>query len=452
MEDANAWAHRMFGGADLGHMLRTGSLVRVAALQASAPEKNTYQMTAGDDAGREAAYRLFRNDAVDADAIFEAGARSVLEQARASKTILSIGDSTSLGYEHSAAAELGPLSTNERARHRGWLVHTEVFFDPDAGMFLGPVYQKRWVRKPGRAGKATRKKRKYEDKESYKWQEGAEGVAGKVDSAQLPKIVFVRDREADIFDYLQWHVGKSLRFVVRASHDRKIDGDADLLRPLVEAAPTVATTTASIPQRGGRSARTARLALRTVTASLVRGSARVPVNVLWAHEDNPPAGVDPLDWLLLTTEPTATPEQALAILGWYRARWTIEEFHKAWKVGCGAEARRSPDPENLERQAVLLEFVATRVMQLRDMERASPEAPCTTILPLLLWHVLWLRIEKKPLPASQPTVRWALQAIGRLAGWTNTKRGGRVGWSSLILGWQRLQDLAEGYALADGKT
>ena len=48
-------------------------------------------------------------------------------------------------------------------------------------------------------------------------------------------------------------------------------------------------------------------------------------------------------------------------------RWRVEEFHKAWKSGAGVEQRRMRGADNLERIAVVLAFVAVRLLQLREV-------------------------------------------------------------------------------------
>ena len=45
---------------------------------------------------------------------------------------------------------------------------------------------------------------------------------------------------------------------------------------------------------------------------------------VWATEPAPPAGVEALDWLLLTTVPLTTTEGALTCLAWYACRWGID--------------------------------------------------------------------------------------------------------------------------------
>lgn len=50
-----------------------------------------------------------------------------------------------------------------------------------------------------------------------------------------------------------------------------------------------------------------------------------------AQETNTPEGNKPLRWVLLTTEPVDTLENALKVINIYAARWRVEYFHKAWK-------------------------------------------------------------------------------------------------------------------------
>jgi hypothetical protein len=51
--------------------------------------------------------------------------------------------------------------------------------------------------------------------------------------------------------------------------------------------------------------------------------------VVRVAEVNPPKGVQPLEWLLLTNRPVRTVEDAWERAGWYECRWVIEEYHKA---------------------------------------------------------------------------------------------------------------------------
>jgi len=66
----------------------------------------------------------------------------------------------------------------------------------------------------------------------------------------------------------------------------------------------------------------------------------VAINVVSVREESAPDDMVPVDWTLFTSEPIETEEQILAIVDWYRARWTIEEFNKSLKTGCAFEKRQ----------------------------------------------------------------------------------------------------------------
>ena len=52
--------------------------------------------------------------------------------------------------------------------------------------------------------------------------------------------------------------------------------------------------------------------------------ADVEVTAILATEPHPPAGEEPVEWLLLTNLPVETPEQAIEKLQGYLCRWQIE--------------------------------------------------------------------------------------------------------------------------------
>jgi len=50
----------------------------------------------------------------------------------------------------------------------------------------------------------------------------------------------------------------------------------------------------------------------------------VTLTVIVAREENPPQGCEPIEWLLVTTLPATTLEQAAEKLQWYLCRWQID--------------------------------------------------------------------------------------------------------------------------------
>ena len=278
------------------------------------------------------------------------------------------------------------------------------------------------------------------------------------------RLISVCDREADITEYLLWQRQVGGRYVVRSAHDRNLSGVESSLRHTLGQAPWLGTQEIAIPQRGGRPARRAQVSLRAQTVEIacpvrmgVKDSIRC--QAVLVREDNAPDGVEALEWLLLTTEPVTTRDEALEVLWIYSRRWRIEEFHKAWKSGTQVEELRPRSADNLERGVVILAFVAIRLLQSQELvyppsarpghpPRELAEQPCDTILTTTEWAVLFMALHEKAPPAQPPSAEWAYRAIAKLGGWMNTQRTGRPGWQAIWYGMFRLAERVDAHVLA----
>lgn len=61
----------------------------------------------------------------------------------------------------------------------------------------------------------------------------------------------------------------------------------------------------------------------------------IPLGTVLIEEAHPPAEVEPLCGLLLTTLAVDSFDQACPIIEYYTLRWIIERFHFVLKSGCG---------------------------------------------------------------------------------------------------------------------
>ncbi|MBU9477042.1 hypothetical protein [Burkholderia multivorans] len=59
-----------------------------------------------------------------------------------------------------------------------------------------------------------------------------------------------------------------------------------------------------------------------------RSLPEVDVFAIHAIEDNPPQGVEPLEWMPLSSVPATSLEEILERLVWYARRWAIEGWHQ----------------------------------------------------------------------------------------------------------------------------
>jgi hypothetical protein len=269
--------------------------------------------------------------------------------------------------------------------------------------------------------------------------------------------VHVMDREADDFALFSEMVRVNARFVIRMTTQRRRQGtspDVSTTSPYVEslmkAAPVIATRevrlTARPGKRGGESERThpvreCRQATLSISAAVVdvappRASKLQPLrlSVVRVAETSPPPGEQPVEWILLTNESIESPEQVLAIVDLYRARWTIEEYFKALKTGCAIERRQLESVDALLAALGVFAPIAARLLALRTYARVAPDADATTII--TVHEVRALRaIGRTPISKS-PTVREVLFAIASLGG--HLKRNGEPGWLTLARGFEKL--------------
>ncbi len=457
--DPQIWALNLFGNCALGDTRRTRRLVDYASREAMRLSRSTNAACQGNDAAAEGAYRLIRNPNVDPDDIAEGGFQATVEACRELAVLLAVEDSSTLAYSHGVAEQLGDLGGPAEAEGRGYWVHSVLILDGEKGKTVGLAHQDRWIRPPGERRGSAEGRKPTDPKESAKWQHASECVAARMGES-MARVISVCDREADIYQYIDYKTKHGQRFVVRSCYDRSV-GEAASLWTEVTAEKKLGEMEIVLAQRGGKHARPARktkLAVRakrvTLKAPKYLGTSVNPSVELWAvHavEESPPEGEEALEWLLLTSEAAEgrdALESALKILKYYSLRWRIEDFHKAWKSGCGVEDRRMQTADNLERVAVVLAFVAVRLLQLTEAVEADPNTSCEKVLSREEWTCLWVSTEKKKLPSSAPSILWARQAIARLGGWRDTKRTGRVGWQSMSKGWLRLADRLDGFRAA----
>src|SRR3954452_12760700 len=252
--------------------------------------------------------------------------------------------------------------------------------------------------------------------------------------------VSVADRGADVFAPLESVREAGWDAVVRAARERRLVQGGGSLTALRAAramgASTISTKTGAavvcvawrelelLPPRNGPRGRT-------------------PIRVRGVRVWN-----DRLEWLLLTTRPIESLEQALEIVSWYTRRWIVAEFHKAWTTGCRAEERRLTQADRLVPLLGALAIVAVRLLTLRDAARRAGTAPADA--PAAALKVLAAKLQR---PAECfASNRAFLRGVAQLGGFLARTSDGEPGWQTLWKSWSVLMTLVEGYELAQTIT
>jgi hypothetical protein len=274
---------------------------------------------------------------------------------------------------------------------------------------------------------------------------------------QRPRVIAVFDREGDIFESFEAIEELGHSSIIRATHNRLVDNDEEGKQYSLDAvtgAPVVALRTVDVPARAGRAARVAQLEVRATSLALRpprnrgRHGDSVQLNIVAAIESQPPEGVEPLVWYLVTREAIGTEADVLAVVRGYEARWIIEELHMGIKTGCSTEERQLETRHALENFLAFATVVAWQMLRLRDTaRRPEPVRADQVLTPSQMIVLCGLRPRLK----ADCLAGEALRAIAVMGGFMGRKGDGNPGWRTLWAGFEKLLMAEKGFLVAQAK-
>jgi hypothetical protein len=449
----DSWAEEEFAAADLGDARRTKRLIALADTFARRPSASLPH-AAQDPAMLKAAYRFFDTDAIEPDAILASHCTATQDRCASVPLVLAVQDTSELDWsQHPATTGLGPIHTK---KHVGLLMHTTLAITPEA-VPLGILQQYVWARDAATFGELPdQHTRPFEDKESYRWARGLTAINAARDACPTTQFVLVADAEADIYDLLVAERRAGVELLIRAGQDRRLDHpEAARLWEALPLGTRAGKRVVHIPARDGKPARTAEVTIffQNVTIRPPKHRAKeklapVTVAAVWAIEQQPPADVEALEWLLLSSSVIDTAKQAMTVLAWYCRRWGIELWHKTLKSGCAIETRQLETADRLRRCLAVFSVIAWRVMFTTMLARAVPDVACTAVLDAAEWQALYCHIHRTiTLPRQPPRLHDAVGWIAQLGGFQGRKGDGEPGITVMWKGFQHLADLTSMYCL-----
>lgn len=457
---------REFEGAALGDRRLQARLVTIAERIRASPDES-FPDAMKTEAELTALYRFLNNTSVLSQVIAKPHQdQTALRCAEVGRVVV-VHDTSEI--EFSGAKPRQGLGHIRSPNDQGFLLHTALAVANDGSRRpLGVLDSYTWVRETLGKGRQPDGRKKSGgayanevDKESSRWWkliDDTEQLLGGLD------VVHVFDREGDAYALLRTALDQQVRFVTRMARDRVVLDEDDerigrvsevlvdvveVLELSVPVSPRAAKTTPR--SEPARLARTARLAVGATSMCLAAPSyvdghpESLPVNVVYVHEVDTPAGADPIAWVLITTEPIETREQVRAVVDCYRLRWLIEEFFKALKTGCALEKRQLDSYQSITAALAIFLPIAWQLLLLRHLARTAPQQCAESVLTPTQLDVLRAAVPALKLPA-RPSVVQALRAVAYLGG-HYIKR--EPGWLVLGRGLQKLLDLELGWCLAN---
>ena len=433
-----AWASQQFSQCELGDVRRTHRLVKFAEQVCCNPGQNTPMQTEtwGDC---KAAYRLISRPEVTFEAI-TAPHYEITKQQLPSVCLL-LNDLTEIDYGYDSVADgLSPVGNGSC----GFLMQNSLAVTT-TGKTIGLVGQKLRHRKPAPKGE-TRTQRLERDRESLLWGQLVEQVGRPPEGATW---INVCDRGADDFEFFCRMIRQSHDWVVRAKQlQRSVEHDGKF----ISLGEKLALTDFDeyyyelVYRSKLKKSRTAKMRVRFSEivmraprlASPWLKEQKIETLNMWvveAVEENPPRGVKPLRWVLLSSLPVKSFEEAWQVIEHYEKRWIVEEFHKALKTGCRVESRQYRTSDRLEAISGLLSIVAVRLLQLKSASKSTPDLDAKKLLP-----AIWISALKALRPkANIKTIRDFYRQLAGLGGHLLRNSDGDPGWLTIWRGFAKLQ-------------
>jgi hypothetical protein len=444
VEGGEDWVAQEISAADLGDERLDRRLGLILRRLADQPEKSIPAASRGWSE-TQAAYRFFDNEKVTAEKVLWPHREATLERVRQHATVLCIEDTSELDFTSRPQTQgLGPLNYELT---RGIQIHPMLAVTPEC-LCLGVLDFWRWVRDADDHGGKDRKdrlSRPLEDKESLRWVEGYKKVSAFQEQASQTLLVYVADRDSDLFELFEAAGSGQAAWLIRAAQDRAIQGGGRL-RETVGRSPSLGEIAFDLTPARGRSPRRVVQSLRAARVQLRppyrpdKKLTPVEVTAILAREENPPAGEDPVEWLLLSSLPVENFAQAHEKVQWYLCRWQIEVYFHILKTGCKVEQLQLQSRERIEVALALYMIVAWRVLYLTRLGRVVPDLSCEVAFSPPEWRAVYQVSKRQKPPTEPPRLREILSLVAGLGGYLARKGDGPPGPKTIWIGLQSVRD------------
>jgi len=464
------WATTEFDGVDLGDKRLNKRLVKITGQFISSTQSPINQ-ACGDWSETKAAYRFFQNDHVDYKEIVGHHAQITKRRFDNEDVILAIQDTTYYNYtDHPKTKGLGVLSkfTGKYKKDiitSGLYMHTTLAVNVD-GLALGLLDQKITAREVLPTEKVEIKKRSHnlalpiEEKESIRWLDSMR-VCASLFRDQDKKVVTVADREADIYDLFLLAEEIGSHYLIRASHNRKVNKSAvhsdisgEMLWDFMSRQKIEGEIQVNVPAKDDQPKRVASCQVKIGKIKLLpprsfKGAkskkTELTLYSVQVVESNPPKGVGKIDWILHSNIPIHSYKDAIEKVKWYCLRWRIEIYFKVIKSGFNVEDCRLETADRLIRYLAVISIVAWRVFWLTLVSRTVSDGLTLDFLSEEEWQVLFVRYNPtSKIPKRPPSLRKVIMWIAQLGGFLARKGDGSPGITHIWRGLTKLADMMVG--------
>jgi hypothetical protein len=422
--------------------------------------------SAGNEGQTQALYRFMNNSKVSVPLLYQSAGSFCKEELSKlpGKTYLAVSDTTKLNYSTNKSRHT--LDCLDFVHQKGLFCQTLMLMD-DCGCPESLVRQSFSNRPAATLGKSRsvsstqQAKIPIEAKESYRWLEDYQELETLFGQMPQHRIVHLIDSEGDIFELFAGRHYEHIHILTRAHHDRLLYIDPKKTKLGAHQPTNLKMAVGETDCQGCFSIlvkddktgekRKAKLEMRWASVTLDvpqtlktyqknKGYAPEPINVVEVREITPADSTDhpfePLHWILMTTLPVQTVEQAAEIIYFYTLRWRIEDFHVVLKEGCKVEELQFEEEEPLKNALVVYSIVAIQVLKLRYLSETQPDKPIQEVgIPVEAYKAVAQVLKKvkkiKINIVDNPTVAQFCQLITLLGTGNKKNKGMRALWRGI---------------------
>ncbi len=437
----------------MGDRRLTARLVKSASLLAEYPGQPVCGNAHCDSAAVTGYYRFIEHpseEAVTVESILSGHRKRTVQRMRGQRTVLLAMDGSDLNFAtRPGCAGLEVIGSNQTSSQTlGLHLHLTLAVNPQ-GLPLGVL----------RCGFDGREKQK----KTQRWVDGLQDMPGACEGlTRRTRVIAVCDREADFFELFdRQRQAERIELLVRAQHDRVLDGQQKLLAKLSQGPPvghvevelerlSERRKSSKKKARPKRSKRTAlcELRFRRLSIPATRGAAE-PVT-LWGVrivEVNPPAEEEAVSWTLLTSLEVTDVASAVEVIDFYLQRWRIEDFFRVLKSGCRVEYLAFHTAHWLQRAIAINAVIAWRIMLMTLLGRDVPN--CEATLMFTDDELAFLRDYAREYGQTEPRdLSTAVRLVALLGGYRARKHDPDPGNQIMWRGYQRLSAATLGHRIA----
>jgi hypothetical protein len=434
----------LFWGLDLHSKHLNKKFVNTMEIMSRNYGKSIFSMS-GSRSDAKLIYSMLQHEKFGKDEILRAHRmRTILRIIDLDKPVLLIEDTSGINYSSQKHKRDNGYISNHG---KGVLLHSCIATSLD-GILLGVMNQIAYNREEAHdnsLSKEQKKKRPIEEKESYRWIQSFQNCHA--DMPDYIKTITVCDREGDFYEFISEIDSNDRSFLIRIAQNR-VSMDNEKIMNAVSMQEVLKTIQITVPRNSHKNLpeRKTNVEIRVKQCDIKRPAIlnknqelpkSISAYIIHVKEVNSPAGVEPIEWFLMTNDEINV-DNVLDYIKYYKQRWLIERFHYVLKSGCNVEKIQARTMDVTVSIITMYSIIAVLIMNMTYQARINPELPCSEYFEEEEWKALYCFANKTNKPPDKVyNIQDAVKYLSWLGGTKTAPSDGPPGLKKI---WKGLEN------------